>query len=231
MQQSVLQAAKVLEDQVDAELERMERLDEDDIERLREKRLQQVYTWYPSGCACCKPCPLSPPQIKKAAAQRQEWVSQGHGVYQEIQGESDFFEECKKSEKLVCHFYRDSTVRCQIVDKHLNLLAPKHLETRFIKLSVERAPFLCQRLSIRILPTIACIINNITKDYIKGFDDLGGVDDFSTEMMEWRLGCADVLTYSGNLLEPPDKKKERRGMANRPKKTIRGGYNDDSDDD
>ena len=42
MQQSVLQAAKVLEDQVDAELERMERLDEDDIERLREKRLQQV---------------------------------------------------------------------------------------------------------------------------------------------------------------------------------------------
>ena len=42
VQQSVLQAAKVLEDQVDAELERMERLDEDDIERLREKRLQQV---------------------------------------------------------------------------------------------------------------------------------------------------------------------------------------------
>ena len=42
MEQSVIQATKVLEEQVDAELERMERLDEDDIERLRDKRLQQV---------------------------------------------------------------------------------------------------------------------------------------------------------------------------------------------
>lgn len=42
VEQSVLQATKVLEEQVDAELERMDRLDEDDIERLREKRLQQV---------------------------------------------------------------------------------------------------------------------------------------------------------------------------------------------
>ena len=42
VEKSVLQATKVLEEQVDAELERMERLDEDDIERFREKRLQQV---------------------------------------------------------------------------------------------------------------------------------------------------------------------------------------------
>ena len=172
--------------------------------------------------------------MKQAAAQRQEWVSQGHGVYQEIQGETEFFEECKKNEKLVVHFYRESTVRCQIVDKHLLLLAPKHLETRFIKLSVERAPFLCQRLIIRILPTVACIINNITKDYIRGFDDLGGVDDFSTEMMEWRLGCAGVINYSGNLLEPPDSKKTKekgKGVASRTRKAIRGAGHADSDSD
>ena len=172
--------------------------------------------------------------MKQAAHQRQEWLSQGHGSYQEISGESDFFEECKKSDRIVCHFYRDSTFRCQIVDKHLHLLAPKHLETRFLKLSVERSPFLCQRLSIRILPTIACVINNVTKDYIKGFDDLGGVDDFSTEMLEWRLGCAGVINYSGNLLEPPDKKREggRQKNPNRLQKTIRGGnVSSDSDDD
>lgn len=133
----------------------------------------------------------------------------------------------------MCHFYRDSTFRCQIVDKHLHLLAAKHLETRFLKLSVERAPFLCQRLSIRILPTIACVINNVTKDYIKGFDDLGGVDDFSTEMMEWRLGCAGVINYSGNLLEPPDKREgSGKGPPKRLQKTIRGGHDSsDSDDD
>lgn len=54
VQQSVLQAAKVLEDQVDAELERMERLDEDDIERLREKRLQQVRLFLSTHGTCTR---------------------------------------------------------------------------------------------------------------------------------------------------------------------------------
>ena len=127
-------------------------------------------------------------QMKQAAAKKKEWLSKGHGQYQELHSEKDFFDACKESDKLVCHFYRDSTFRCQIVDKHLALLASKHLETRFLKLSVDRAPFLCQRLNIRILPTIAIVVNNITKDYIKGFDDLGGTDEFPTEMMEWCLG-------------------------------------------
>ena len=43
VEKTVLKATKVIEEQVDAELERIERLDEDDLERLREKRLQQVW--------------------------------------------------------------------------------------------------------------------------------------------------------------------------------------------
>ena len=176
--------------------------------------------------------------MKLAAAKKQEWLSKGHGKYEELHSEKDFFDACKKSDRLICHFYRDTTFRCQIVDKHLTLLAPKHLETRFLKLSVDRAPFLCQRLNIRILPTIAIVVDNITKDFIKGFDDLGGTDDFSTEMMEWRLGCAGVINYSGNLLEPPDHKQngvKQRGnsiLARTEKKLIRSGrLSSDSDED
>ena len=174
--------------------------------------------------------------MKKASAQRQEWISIGHGKYEELPGEKEFFEACKKSNKMVCHFFRDSTMRCKIVDKHLSALAPKHLETRFVKLSVERAPFLCERLKIRILPTIAVVINNVTKDYIKGFDDLGGVDDFSTEMLEWRLACSDAINYSGNILEPPSSEKSRQdkgqGLIQRAHKTIRdSNLSSDEDDD
>ena len=93
---------------------------------------------------------------------------------------------CKKSEKVVCHFFRERTFRCKIVDKHLSLLATRHLETRlatplsegkanhfvflarFVKLSVERAPFLCERLKIRMLPTIGLVVDGKTKDFIKG---------------------------------------------------------------
>ena len=171
-------------------------------------------------------------QMKKLASQKEEWRTHGHGVYSEVAEEKDFFDICKKSNKVVCHFYRDSTFRCKIVDKHLALLAPKHLETRFVKLSVDRAPFLCERLKIRILPTIACLIDAKTKDYIKGFDDLGGHDEFSTEMLEWRLGCTGVIDYSGNLLEPPDAGKPvKKQVVFQSKKTIRDSTQDSDSDD
>lgn len=100
--------------------------------------------------------------------QREEWRAKGHGQYTEIAEEKEFFEECKKNDKVVCHFYRSSTWRCKVVDKHLALLAPRHLETRFLKLSVDRAPFLCQRLNIRILPSIGIVVDGKTKEFIKG---------------------------------------------------------------
>ena len=170
-------------------------------------------------------------QMKKQASQRDTWKGQGHGVYGEVTEEKEFFDVCKKSNKVVCHFYRDSTFRCKIVDKHLALLAPKHLETRFVKLNVDRAPFLCDRLHIRMLPTIACVVDSKTKDYIKGFDDLGGHDEFSTEMLAWRLGCAGVLDYAGNLLEPPDAGKPVKKSVNYySKKSIRESNQDDESD-
>lgn len=170
--------------------------------------------------------------MKKLASHKESWKAQGHGVYSEVAEEKEFFAVCKKSKNVVCHFYRDSTFRCKIVDKHLELLAPKHLETHFVKINVDRAHFLCERLKIRILPTIACVIDGITKDYIKGFDDLGGHDEFSTEMLEWRLGCTNVLNYSGNLLDPPDAHKPaKKQVIYHAKKTIRDSTQDSDSDD
>ena len=176
--------------------------------------------------------------MKQAASQQQDWVSKGHGKYEEIAGEREFFDICKQSNKVVCHFFRDSTIRCKIFDKHLSLLAPKHLETKFVKLNVERAPFLCERLKIRVLPTLAIVLNNVTKDYIKGFDELGGTDDFTTETLEWRLGCSDALSYSGNILEPPGTGTgtgtggQKQSFLNRKVKSIRSGHlSSDEDED
>jgi len=64
-----------------------------------------------------------------------------------------------------------------------------------------------------------------------GFDDLGGRDDFSTEMLEWRLGCAAVINYSGNLLEPPDQSSGKKQVHYHSKKSIREAQQDSSDSD
>lgn len=42
IEKTVLKATKVLEEQLDSEIERLGRLDDDDIEKMRQKRLQQV---------------------------------------------------------------------------------------------------------------------------------------------------------------------------------------------
>lgn len=102
----------------------------------------------------------------------------------------------KKSPNIVVHFYRDSTERCKIVDKHLKILSTKHIEAKFCKVNAEKSPFLTQRLRIKVIPTIALIKDNKTKDYIVGFDDLGGRDDFTTEMMEWRIAQSGAIDYN-----------------------------------
>ncbi|XP_078204913.1 thioredoxin domain-containing protein 9 isoform X2 [Callithrix jacchus] len=164
----------------------------------------------------------------------QEWLSKGHGEYREIPSERDFFQEVKESKKVVCHFYRDSTFRCKILDRHLVILSKKHLETKFLKLNVEKAPFLCERLHIKVIPTLALVKDGKTQDYVVGFTDLGNTDDFTTETLEWRLGCSDILNYSGNLMEPPFQSQKKFGtnFTKLEKKTIRGKkYDSDSDDD
>lgn len=157
----------------------------------------------------------------------------GHGEYDELPGEKELFDITKKSERIVCHFYRDSTMRCKIVDKHLEILARKHIEAKFVKLNVDRAPFITERLHIKTLPTIALLIDNIVKDRIIGFADLGNHDEFSTEVLEWRLGCGGVIDYKGDLSSPPDAegKKKSINVFGKKTKTIRNGMGGDDDDD
>ncbi|CAG0920833.1 unnamed protein product [Notodromas monacha] len=208
-------AAQVLEKAVDEELERLENLHQDDLAAIRKNRIDS---------------------LKKMAAQKQDWISAGHGEYTEVATEKEFFDVTKKSKNVICHFYKDSTFRCEILDKHLKILAPKHLEARFVKLNVEKAPFLTERLKIRVIPTLGIVKDSVTKDFIIGFTELGNRDDFSTEMLEWRLARADVIDYAGDLLTPPDSKPKTSKLSvmlgQDRKKTIRGGgRGSDSDSD
>lgn len=66
-----------------------------------------------------------------------------------------------------------------------------------------------------------------------GFSEFGNCDDFTTEMLEWRLAKSQIINYSGDLSHPPNKEsgKRQKFLTNIPKKTIRGREDSDSDDD
>ncbi|KAL5012834.1 hypothetical protein ScPMuIL_011385 [Solemya velum] len=215
VQKQLVEATKIMEQQVDAEIDRIDRMEDDDYEKLRQRRLAGM---------------------KKAQQQKQDWLAAGHGQYTEVPGEKEFFDECKKSKKVVCHFYRDSTFRCKIIDKHMAILAPKHVETKFMKIDAEKSQFLVKRLRIVVLPTICIAIDGKTTDYIVGFSDLGETDEFPTEMLEWRLGVANAINYQGDLMTPPviasHKKPSNKIFGfEKSKKTIRGKEEDSSSDE
>ena len=131
--------------------------------------------------------------MKKHQEKKAEWKAAGHGEYSEIPEEKEFFTVTKGSDNCVIHFYREETFRCKIFDKHFNILAKKHLETKFCKIDAEKCPFLCDRLKIRVIPTVLCIKNQQTTGQIVGFSDLGNTDEFTTEMLEWRLAHVSII--------------------------------------
>ena len=49
--------------------------------------------------------------------------------------EGDFLEVVTSEARVACHFFHRGFERCKIVDAHLQALARKFLDTRFIKLS------------------------------------------------------------------------------------------------
>ncbi|CAI8604851.1 unnamed protein product [Vicia faba] len=202
IEKQVLTVAQAVEDKIDEEIAALERLDDDDLEALRERRLQQM---------------------KKMSEKRSRWISLGHGEYTEIPSEKDFFSVVKASERVVCHFFRENWP-CKVVDKHLSLLAKQHFETRFVKINAEKSPFLAERLKIIVLPTIALIKNTKVDDYVVGFDELGGTDDFSTEVLEERLAKAQVIFLEG------ESSMHRARSTAQNKRSVRQGRHADSSD-
>ncbi|GBG86445.1 hypothetical protein CBR_g41441 [Chara braunii] len=215
LEEKVLQVARAVEDAVDEEIGQLGRLenDKDDLDQLRRERLHQ---------------------LKKSAEKRQAWIANGHGEYTEVPSEKAFFAEVKKSERVVCHFYRDNWP-CKVVDKHVSLLAKQHLETRFVKINAEKSPYLSEKLRIVVLPTLALIKNGKVEDYVVGFDQLGGRDDFRTEVLEERLQMGQFVFHDGVCMPGFAPRPAESSHSQSQRRSIRQGVSlaasDDDDDD
>lgn len=75
-----------------------------------------------------------------------------------------------------------------------------------------------------MLPTLALIKHEKVIDYVVGFDELGGKDDFSTETLAERLAATDVIKHDGGAAGRQQQQAQRH--------TIRTGiYQRDSEDE
>lgn len=105
------------------------------------------------------------------------------------------------------------------MDVHLEKLAEKHFDTKIARIDVQKAPFLVERLKVRILPCVMSFIDGKQVNKLEGFELLGNTDDFSIGALENELIRCGVF--------------QRAKVTD--KTTVRGissnQTNDDDDDD
>ena len=150
--------------------------------------------------------------------------------YMEMHDTKEFFLAAKKSSRLVVHFYRGVTPRCQIVDAHFERLAHDHVETRFLKIDAEKSPYLVEKLGIILLPTIILIKDGKTEHSIRGFDEFGGTDDFTTQDMAYVLSTHGILNYEVDRSEEINSQAGRAGLNHLRMERIKSGEYDDFSD-
>lgn len=136
-------------------------------------------------------------QLASSLKHRAEQRAQGHGTYAALPDEAALLALTTAGDaKTACvvHFFQPGFARCRIMDGHLAALAAAHLRARFVKMDVGRAPFLVERLGVRVLPCVIAFVGGVGRVRIVGFEGLGdGGDGFATGDLERRLVGAGVL--------------------------------------
>ena len=201
---SILRATAAQEAAVNDEIKKYDALldsTDGELEKLRERRLRQM---------------------KAAQNQRTKWLEAGHGTYEEIGGGQHggdvaraFFDLSKRSDRLVVHFHRPTTRSCDVFHRRLSELAPKHPETRFVRINVEGcdddrgggsgagARYLVEKLGIVIMPTLLIVKDRKAEHHVRGFDELGGSEDFTAADLAFVLGGHGALTRRDDEEGPP----------------------------
>lgn len=92
-----------------------------------------------------------------------------------------------------------------------------------MKIDAEKSPYLAEKLRIVVRPTLALIKNSKVDNYVVGFDELGGIDEFSTKELEERLARAEVIIFEGESSRILSKSKAQS------KKSVTQSSNPESD--
>ena len=191
---SLLRATAAQEAAISSEISKYDALlesNDTELEKLRERRLAQM---------------------KAAQAQKTKWLEAGHGTYSDLGGGQQpdvakaFFEAAKTSNRMVVHFHRPTTRQCDYFHAALAELAPKHPETRFVKINVEGcddvreggagvgAKYLVEKLGIVVMPTLLIVKDRKAHHQLRGFDELGGREEFTVNELAYVLGGHEALT-------------------------------------
>lgn len=113
-------------------------------------------------------------------------IEQGYGNVETLINEEDVFKITTTERYVVLEFYHENFNKCIKMDEKLKILSQKHLFTKFLKINVKDAPFLINKLKIKILPIVIIYNFGIESNRLIGFDKLkfDNSGDFEIESLE-----------------------------------------------
>ena len=188
-----------------------------------------------------------------------------NSTYPTLPDDKILLEFTTETHRCVIHFAHPDFARCRVMDEHLRELAVRHDDVRCARVDVRDVPFVVEKLNIRVLPCVIGFKDGMAVERVVGFEGLGvgggggkqrqqldGVDQFSTLMLEKRLLWKGVLVKSkfsrreesgGDVAsdedsEGDDDDEEAEVRQKSGRRAIRGpnprnkyAYDDDGDDD
>lgn len=100
-----------------------------------------------------------------------------------------------------------------------------------MKINAEKSPYLVEKLNIFMMPTLVLVKDGATVHHIRGFDEFGGTDDFSANVMAYVLSTYKVLNYDGPPPELKDGKKGVNSLKMKLGSSIKEGLHERDDDE
>jgi len=198
------------EAKIDNAMEKINKMDDDELEELRAKRIED---------------------LRQKQMQRSKWLAHHHGSIQEIKDQKEFFQNVKSSKHVICLFYTKTGKFTKPLQEHLTLIARKHLECKFVQIEAEYAPFLIERLNIWMMPTLVLAKDNKVQTQLRGLDWVAPDGKIDTLKLEEKLFEYGFLEETYLALEQHLDKFGDDGILKGSKKTAMQQQDEDSEDD
>lgn len=173
------------DEDIDRLLENLE--DDEDLAWIREKRLAELKK--------------EVSKIDKAA----DRYGSDLGSVVHVSTEKELMDMVTASDSCVVHFFQPEFSRCKVMNERLAQVAEKHVELRVLAIRAEDAPFLVQKLKLKVLPVVVAYLNGKEAGRVVGFEGLlhNSGTDFPVESLEtWlaqqRVVSRKALSFAAN---------------------------------
>jgi len=169
-------------------------------------------------------------------------------TYVTLRSDEEALRFTTEHERAVVHFFHPDFARCHTMDNHCQTIADRHAEygdadASFGRIDVKDAPFIVEKLGVRVLPCLIGFVKGVAKGRVTGFEGLcwNGKEDgkdvtraLEQTFVDWSvLKQRFILDHEDNQDSSDDDDEENGWTSKDPRRTrgIQGRKQKIEDDD